>query len=839
MRPTMIHRTLALVALLALAVPASAQQTTGLAGYSLFLDPGHSQTQNQGAFGYSESEGALLNSKALIDILRTYTDIDTVFTSRTNLTSEVGLNQRVDQANASGADFFHSIHTNAAGPDARSLFVLWPQLNDRSEGTPSGGKALAEATGALMAQKMEVPASNGGAWGECEFYGIGTCRSGPKGGRNFVQSFTNMPSMLSESGFHTNPELNLLFMDPMYQRLKAWSMAHALMDVRGVTRPDVRLVGGVVSDAESGAAINGAVVTLGGESYTTPTFATLFRQHVGDSTRQLGNGWYWFENVAGGTATVSVERRDYAMTSVEVTPEDRAITRFNVQMVSTVPATIVAFAPGASAKVNESIVIDFSRPMNRATTQAAVSISPAPPVNYVWSNGDRRLVIAPDSLLANTQYTVTIAASADGARGYGFDGDADGTAGDAFTAQFTTGARDVVGPRIVGTSPSNNAGDVDRIPLVQITFDELVDPLSVDLKAFMFEDSDGGSVAANIRFTDVGEQTVLNASPLEPLRAGNFYSFVLPASMADQFGNEVGTIRRLRFQVSNFTRTVRTIDDFEGAEVLVDWWAPTQSGSTTSGALIVDSTRARVSDLASPLRTSSQSLEITYGWVAGAPAPYLIREYIADPAPAKTVRFDADATVSVSLFGDGSGNLFRFCVDDNGPGGHEVSPWYTVDWIGWRRIDWTPSVDGAGTWIGNGVFDGSLRMESLQMSRPESDASLVAFGQFRFDDLEVSTSTLTSVDTPIETAADVLSPARPHPVRQSSDVSFTLAQAGMVSLVLYDAIGREVAVLESGASLSAGPHTRTVDASRLTSGFYLLRLTTDRGTSTQQLVVLR
>ncbi len=508
-------------------------------------------------------------------------------------------------------------------------------------------------------------------------------------------------------------------------------------------------------------------------------------------------------------------------------------------MVSTVPAFVVDFAPGASAKVNDDIVIDFSRPMDRDVTQAAVTISPNPPVNYVWSNGNRRLLIAPDSLLPNTQYTVTVAASADGARGYGFDGDSDGTAGDAFSAQFTTGARDVVGPRIVDTFPSINASQVERIPLLQITFDEIVDPLSVDLKAFVFEDSDGGSVSANVRFTNVGERTVLNAAPLQPLRAGNFYSFVLPASMADQFGNEVGSIRRLRFSTANLTRAVRTIDDFEGSTVLVDWWAPTQSGSTTAGALIVDSTRARVDTLASPLRTSEQSLEITYGWVKGAAGPYLIREYINDAAPAKTVYFEANATISVSLFGDGSGNLFRFCVDDNGPGGHEVSPWYTVDWIGWRRVDWTPAVDGAGTWIGNGVFDGRLRMESFQMSRPDDDASLVAFGQFRFDDLEVSTSTVTSIDGPAEVAADVLSPARPHPIRGSSDVSFTLAQGGPVSLVLYDAIGREVAVLESGTSLSAGPHTRTVDASRLTSGFYLLRLTTDRGTSTQQLVVLR
>ncbi len=835
----MILRTLALLVFLALAAPASAQKTTGLAGYSLFLDPGHSQLQNCGAFGYCESQGVLLTSLALRDILLTTSDIDTVFMSREDARFEVSLNQRVALANTSGANFFHSVHTNSAGPDARSLFVLWPQLNDRSEGAPSGGKVLAEATGALLAQKMEVPALNGGGFGECDFYGIGTCRSGPKGGRNFVQSFTDMASMLSESGFHTNPEFNLLFMDPSYQRLKAWAMAHALMDVRGVTRPDVRLLGGVISDAESGAPINGARVTLGGQSYATPTFATLFRATIGDSTREIGNGWYWFENVAGGTMPILVERRDYVSVTAQVTAEDRAITRQNLQMVSTIPAFVTDFAPGETAKINDPIVIDFSRPMNQESTRAALSISPNPPANYVWNNGNRRLVVFPDSLMPNTLYTVTLAASADGARGYGFDGNGDGTAGDEFSASFTTGARDIVGPRIVDTSPRNNAGSVDRMPLIQITFDELVNPQSVDLKAFVFDDGEGGSVAANVRFTDVGERTVLNAAPLEQLRAGRRYTFVLPASMADQFGNEVGSVRRLGFTTAQFTRTVRTIDDFEGSTVLVDWWLPTQSGSTTTAALIVDSTRARVSPLASPLRTSDQSLEVTYGWVASASGPYLIREYIADSAPAKGVTFRSDATLSVSLFGDGSGNLFRFCVDDNGPGGHEVSPWTTVDWIGWRRIDWTPSADGAGEWIGDGVFDGSLRMESFQMSRPDDAASLVAFGQFRFDDLEVSTSVATSNDDPRQALADVLSPARPHPVRRTSDVSFTLAQAGPVSLVLYDAIGREVSVIESGASLSAGSHTRTVDASGLTNGFYLLRLSTDRGMSTQQLIVLR
>lgn len=37
----------------------AAQPVTGLSGWSIVLDPGHSLTQNQGAFGYSEAEKTL------------------------------------------------------------------------------------------------------------------------------------------------------------------------------------------------------------------------------------------------------------------------------------------------------------------------------------------------------------------------------------------------------------------------------------------------------------------------------------------------------------------------------------------------------------------------------------------------------------------------------------------------------------------------------------------------------------------------------------------------------------------------------------------------------------
>ena len=88
------------------------------------------------------------------------------------------------------------------------------------------------------------------------------------------------------------------------------------------------------------------------------------------------------------------------------------------------------------------------------------------------------------------------------------------------------------------------------------------------------------------------------------------------------------------------------------------------------------------------------------------------------------------------VFGDGTGTLFRFAVDD-GTSGIEVSPWTAVDWLGWRTVTWDLDADGFGSWIGNGAWNSptSLRMESLQLgydgSSPRFGALVVDEGRYR------------------------------------------------------------------------------------------------------------
>jgi hypothetical protein len=78
----------------------------------------------------------------------------------------------------------------------------------------------------------------------------------------------------------------------------------------------------------------------------------------------------------------------------------------------------------------------------------------------------------------------------------------------------------------------------------------------------------------------------------------------------------------------------------------------------------------------------------------------------------------------------------------------------------------------------------------------------------------------------------------PNPFADATTVGYTLPNAGPVRLVVYDLLGREVAVLVDGVQ-EAGPHTARFDGSALASGLYLVRLDADGVTTTHRVSLAR
>lgn len=78
----------------------------------------------------------------------------------------------------------------------------------------------------------------------------------------------------------------------------------------------------------------------------------------------------------------------------------------------------------------------------------------------------------------------------------------------------------------------------------------------------------------------------------------------------------------------------------------------------------------------------------------------------------------------------------------------------------------------------------------------------------------------------------------PNPFNPSTTIKFDLSETGVVSLKVFDILGKEVSTL-ANEKLGAGSYSRFFDASKLSSGVYFYRLKTGNFTGTRKLVLTK
>ena len=91
------------------------------------------------------------------------------------------------------------------------------------------------------------------------------------------------------------------------------------------------------------------------------------------------------------------------------------------------------------------------------------------------------------------------------------------------------------------------------------------------------------------------------------------------------------------------------------------------------------------------------------------------------------------------------------------------------------------------------------------------------------------------VDLPVQTT---LLPNYPNPFNPTTNISFLLKESGQTRLEVFDILGRSVALL-ANTSLRAGPHTFSFDASGLSTGTYLVRLTASDGVFNSKVMLVK
>lgn len=195
----------------------------------------------------------------------------------------------------------------------------------------------------------------------------------------------------------------------------------------------------------------------------------------------------------------------------------------------------------------------------------------------------------------------------------------------------------------------------------------------------------------------------------------------------------------------------RYIDNFEPPIEVSLWWAPQGSGSTTGHILEIDGKlvtyRAFETEIVNPATGSTGSLKLVYMWDEEkplAPGSHLIRQHFPETIggePVSTVeqrRFLPHQAIEVFMYGDGSGNRFRFMTRQK-PNNHlKGSQWFTIDWVGWKRITWRLSEDPVIGWANNDInaWDATyIVFDSFQLTWSGQAAGVT--GKVYFDDLRI------------------------------------------------------------------------------------------------------
>jgi hypothetical protein len=106
---------------------------------------------------------------------------------------------------------------------------------------------------------------------------------------------------------------------------------------------------------------------------------------------------------------------------------------------------------------------------------------------------------------------------------------------------------------------------------------------------------------------------------------------------------------------------------------------------------------------------------------------------------------------------------------------------------------------------------------------------------WRFTTSDTGVAVEDDVEVPDEA---VLYANYPNPFNPQTTIPFALPQPGPVRLMIYDVLGREIAVLID-STFPAGQHEAVFDASGLPSGVYLYRLQTDGWTRTRTMLLVK
>ncbi len=848
----LLSKSILAAALVAIAAPNALSQdkVTGWGDWKLYIDPGHSGHENQGMWGYSEAQKTLRVALAIQEFLQTYTDMpeDCLKLCRYDDNTTVDLEERSDAANAWGADFYYSIHSDA-GATENSIVLLfggWRKDGVEIEKTPNGGKAYGEILNPNLSGVMQIP-SRGNLYDRC-FYDPSPETHTNQYPYLSVNRRSNMPSLLSEGGYHTIAAQQQRNINDQYKRLEAFAAFQSLLQYHGVARPAQTFLTGVVSNAENGQPINGAVVTVGDKTYTTDTWESAFKPYT-NNPDLIHNGFYLFEGLkAGETVEVKFEAEGYeTLTTTATIKEGKQdgtspdyVTFLDVAMTNIAPARVASISVADLDAVTplQPLTITFTRNMDRTSVEQAFSINHNGKVDLSWAN-DYTLLVDLSQLLAEWDYTITIDGSVakNSATGQLLDGDGDGTEGGNYTLTFTMAEPDLEAPKIAQTYPADGGeADFDRRPVIGIEFDEEVNWNEDTMADFVtvtdaFENVYPGKLVHSVTLGKSFLQYYLD----KDLPLDQAFLVTLKAGVADMYGNVTTEPSYFRF-LSEYRRMndSRMLQDMNE---IGNWWTPGGSGSTKG--IIIDDSSVSVSTLTCTTDADNTgSMQMIYVFDMETATPlWNIREYWTK-GNSELMDETENCVLRAHIYGDASNNSVSIMARVKSTNGLNHGPQMPIDFRGWRPLIWDLNGE-CETFTGDGTMSGSIYIDSFFMIHEDTDPDDEDIpyqewqGQVNFDNLMWTKWDYENS----ERNANIEDVAIP----ESGVANIAVDRGAITCDGTYAAVATNAAVNSievynlAGARVAAAKASR-VNVSNLAKGVYVVRALTSAGTVTAKIV---
>lgn len=672
---------------------------TDLKDLKIYVNPGHgghdSDDRNVAVppfasgdpEGFWESNSNLIKGLDLRDMLKSF-GADVMMSRTTNTTADDrGLTEIGLEANAYGADFFFSIHSNAQPADARHVnqpLMLYRGFNN--DPVFPEAKVMSEILNKQLLENRVTSWSSESLWlaGDYDFYnwGVGV-------GLGVLRKL-QVPGMLSEGSHHDYIPETYRLLNKDYCWLEAYHFVKSVMEyfkasetfskgvVTGMVR-DSRLVRtesiyDVFYGHDKAKPICGAVVEL------VDNAGTVVESYTTD---QYFNGMFMFKNVNPGEYKLVVKHPEYRPFEESITVTANTVTYNNpvVDRIRNTAPEVTEYSPiwkeGDQAVVcNEPIRITFNWDMDTESVEKAFSITPAVEGTITWEESQYVLVFTPKKVYdTNTVYTVKIDKSAKHPENIAMGKD----------FSFTFKTADYNTYEIVAANPAENSKVHYQKPTVHFIFPSHPNTSFIQDEITVTDES-GAKLSYNVRSKKFSKATddfgFFQIKLSKDLTAGKTYYVNVAETVRDAFDIPIAQASKYAFtavdaSVDNESFTM--LEAFDATGLLVKNTDKQVNVASTSVAL----------DMTNKLEgVGCWKMFYKFSGIDKAGKAYY------NYAGASVVDGNKDANLRV--YGDMSMNELKIVVTSEDGSNEKELPLCKLDFFGWQTV-----TIPAGTMSGN------------------------------------------------------------------------------------------------------------------------------------------